>query len=255
MASCVTNIAEFLAENGTLDVSDKYKQLMADSLGDGSLYERVKDTYQELFKDLNVSESEKLNLVASNIANMANTISAQAMTTAISWAQQERDAAYNLAYVKAQTELLLAQKELTAEQVCKAQNETELTAAQLAEVLAGTIRQDSLAAAQTSKTEADKYALLADAFRKSGKVNIGADIDGVEKGLTGDVDGYTETQDKFLARQILSFEDSKRNHAANAASQLIGQMLSAEIDLDPNDTKFNTWQTAMDYLITNTPQV
>lgn len=255
MASCVTNIEQFLAEDGVLSVSDKYKQLMADSMGEGSLYERAKDSFLELFEDLNVSESEKLTLISSNIANMANTISAQAMTSALSWAKEERDAAYNLAYVKAQTELLLAQKELTAEQVCKAQNETQLTAAQLAEVLAGTIRQDSLAAAQTSKTEADKYALLADAFRKSGKVSIGNDTDGVEKGIAGDVDGYTETQDKFLARQILSFEDSKRNHAANAASQLIGQMLSAEIDLDPTDTKFNTWQTAMDYLITNTPQV
>lgn len=249
MASCTTNIDQFLAENGDLAVSDKYKQLMADSIGEGSLYERVKDTYLELFEQLNISESERLQLVASNIANIANTISAQAMNTAISWAKEERDAAYQLAQLKAQTELVLAQKELTAEEVCKAQNETQLVAAQLAEVLASTTRQDALNAVQVEQIEAQKYAQLAESYRKSGKIIIGADTDGEIKGLSGDSFGHTYEQTQLLNRQIQSFTDSLRNHCVNGGASLFGQMLSAEVPINKDtDPAYLAWLSSLQYL-------
>lgn len=252
MATCGTPVEAFLAQDSTLNVSEKYKQLMQDSLGEGSLYERTKDSFYELFDKLNVSESEQLTLVASNITSLANTLSAQAMTTAIAWAKEERDAAFQLAHTKAQTELILAQKELTTEQVCKAQTETQLAAAQLAETLAATIRQDALNAAQVEQVEAQRYAQLAEAFRKSGKVNVGTDTDGVIKGLSGDVSGHTNKQVELLDRQIVSFEDSKRNHCANSAASLFGQMLSAEVPIDKaTDPAYQAWLSSIQYLAQN----
>jgi len=248
MASCSNSIEAFTGQNAELNVSDKYIQLMEDSLGEGSLYERVKDTYFELFKDLNISEEEKIQLVANNIANLATNITAQAMNTAIMWAKEERDGVYQLAQIKAQTELTLAQKELTSEEICKTVAEGELVAAQKAEVLAATIRTDELNAAQIKSTEATIYSTLAESYRKSGKVVISTDTDNVLKGTSGDLAGYTYKQDKFIDRQIISFEDSKRNHAANSSAQLIGQLLSAEIPIEETDTAFLLWKSSMEYL-------
>lgn len=248
MASCSNDIDNFLAQDGTLNVSDKYKQLMNDSLGDGSLYERTKDTFFELFKDLNISEAEKLQLVANNISNLTVNISNQAMTTALAWEKEERDGAYQLAQIKAQTELTNAQYELTAEQICKTINEKELLVAQKEEVLAGTIRQDNLIASQIELQKADIVSKLSDNYRKSGVVNIGLDADGQLKGLSGDENGYTYQQDEFIQRQVISFEDSKRSHAANSSAQLIGQLLSAEVPITETDTAFIQWNNAMTYL-------
>lgn len=248
MASCSNNIEIFVAKEASLDVSSKYTKLMQDSLGEGSLYERVKDTYFELFKDLNVSEQEKLELVASNIANLATNITAQAMNSALMWAKEERDGAYQLAQIKAQTELALAQKELTAEQICKTVAEGELVAAQKEEVLASTIRTDNLTNSQIKSTEATVYSTLAEAYRKSGVVLTSTDTDGVLKGTSGDLSGYTYKQDKFIDRQVISFEDSKRNHAVNSSAAVIGQLLSAEVPIEETDTAFILWKNAMEYL-------
>ena len=272
MATCNPTIDSFAAEAATLAVSEKYKQLMQDTLSDESIYTRAKDTFAELYRDLDVSENEKIQIITNNIIQLTTSLSAQAMTSALAWAKEERDGAYTLAQTKAQTELVHAQKELTAQEICKAEKETALACANIEAIKAGTIRENGRVAtydadgctpltlhdeglryAQEKQLDAQKYQILADAFRKSGVVTVGTDADGVEKGTAGDTDGYTIAQELFVERQIKSFEDSKRNHAANASSQMLGQLLSAEVPITETDTAFVVWKTAMDYLNTNTP--
>jgi hypothetical protein len=107
---------------------------------------------------------------------------------------------------------------------------------------------------QKAVYQAQAYAALSDAYRKSGVVQIGTDGDGTIKGLSGTSTGYTDAQDKYARRQILSFEDSKRSHAVNALSQTIGQLLATDIVPD-QATIINKFNAAIDYLNSNTPAV
>ena len=113
-----------------------------------------------------------------------------------------------------------------------------------------TLADEGLKFHQTRQVEADTYGRFADAFRKSGVVQIGTDIqDSVLKGLSGDEDGYTWQQMQNAERQRIAYEDSKRNHVANSTASMIGQMLAAEIA--PNETDIDRWRDAVDYLNSN----
>lgn len=269
MASCSPSINSFIAADGSMEVVEKYKLLMQATLSDESIYTRAKDTYFQLFKDLQLTEKEKAQIVAENITTMALNISNSAMGSAVTWAKEERDGDYTLAKVKAETELVLAQQELTAEQICKMQKETELECAKIEATIAASIRENGRASTykdvaecrpetlyeeglkyhQQKLVEGQTVQVHSDSFRKSGVVTLGTDSnDNVYKGLSGDDDGNTNEQTKFTTRQTIAFEDSKRNHALNGASQTIGQMLSAEIPPENTDNYMIAFAKSMDYL-------
>lgn len=269
MATCTTTIDAFLAVDGTLDVIDKYENLMKTTVGDDSIYMKAKDTMYYLFKDLQITEAQKAEIVAGHVAQMTNELSKSAMDIALSWDKDERDGAYALAKVKADTEVALAQYELVKSQICKTDKETALACAQITATTSASVRENGRVLAygddgctveslqdeglkyhQTKQVEADTYARFADAFRKSGVVQIGVDIsDGETKGLSGDEDGYTWQQMQNAERQRIAYEDSKRNHVANSTASMIGQMLSAEIA--PVETDIAKWRDAIDYLNTS----
>lgn len=271
MADCNVTIPSVILEDGTLDVVSKFKTLTDEALGTNSIYMRAKDTFKELFDGKKISEAEYAQVASQFISQLAVATTQQVMTGAIQWAQAENDNPYNQAKVKADADLALAQIERTKAEICKIEKEAELQCANITATLATSIRKNGRVAtsdvnnpcvpltlmnegtelAQAKAIDAQKYATLADAFRKSGVVTIGTTADGVEKGTTGDNAGYTDAQEEFARRQVLSFEDSKRNHAVNAMSQMIGQMLSAEVA--PEAADINRWRTGVDYLLTTTP--
>ena len=253
MSSCGIIIDDFQREDGDLDVSSKYIQLMQDSLSEDSLYMRAKDTFSVIFNDLQLTEKEKAQLVSEHVASMTTSLSGAAMQTALSWVKEERDGEYTLAKVKAETEIALAQKEKVAEEICQLQKQTELTCAQILATVSGSFREngrpssyeldgctpialedEGLKYEQTKLAQATTYQTHADAFRKSGVVTIGPDAnDNIVKGRTGDNDGYTYQQSLNAERQRQAYEDSKINHLLNATGVVTGQMMSAEVNPDP----------------------
>ena len=271
MSTCNVASDDFEREDGTLDVSVKYKQLMQDTLSDDSLYLRAKDTFKVVFDDLQSNELQKAELVSQHIASMAISLSSSAMQTALSWSKEERDGAYTLAKIKAETEVALAQKELVAEQICQMQKDTELKCAQILATVSGSFRENGIPIGyeadgcrpiglddtglkyhQTKQVEAATYQAFADAYRKSGIVQIGTDIqDNVTKGLSAPVDkitsGYTNQQTLNAERQRQAYEDSKMNHMLNSTGVVTGQMLSAEIA--PPDWLIENMKTGMDNLL------
>ena len=253
MNSCNTQIDPFLKEDAELDVSSKYKQLMQDTLSSESLYTRAKDTFKVVFDDLQLTEKDKAQLVSEHVASMTTSLSGAAMQTALSWEKEERDGAYTLAKVKAETEVALANSEKIAEEICKMQKETALVCAQITATISGSFRDNGIPTGyeadgckptglddtglkyeQTKLAQATTYQTQADAFRKSGVVQIGIDIsDNMFKGLSGDTDGYTYQQSLNSERQRQAYEDSKINHLLNAVDVVTGQMMSAEVNPDP----------------------
>ncbi len=271
MSSCNPVIDPFQAVDAKLDVSSKYKQLMEDSLAEDSLYMRMKDTMYQQFKDLQLTEKEKAGMISDFMTKYTVDLAKYAMSQGMDWAKEERDGAYTLAKIKADTETAQAQVLLVAEQICKAENETALICAQTTSTTAGSIRENGEVATfaedgctpltlkdegvkyeQTQQIIADTYTRFADAYRKSGVVQVGIDAqDSVKKGLSGDDAGYTNQQTKNAERMRLAYEDAKRQHVANSTASMIGQMLTAEIA--PNQADVQRWRDAVDFLNTCDP--
>lgn len=273
--SCDVTVDSFIAVDGELDVIDRYEKLMTATMADESLYIRAKDTIKALFDELEIPAPDKAKYSLEYISNMSIQLSSSAMQTALEWAKTEKESNYSLALIKAQTEKALADKEVAKESICHMIKTTELTCAQTEATIAGSIRDNGSVAAydtgtckptslaneglkynQTQQVKAATYQTFADAYRKSGVVQIGTDSnDQVYKGLSGGtesiVDGYTNQQSLNAERQRIAYEDSKRNHAANSAASMIGQLLSSETLSSSNDADVQRWRNAVDYLNTS----
>jgi hypothetical protein len=179
--------------------------------------------------------------------------------------------------MKADTETAVIGQELVKEQICEIRSKTDLLCVQTEATLSGTIRDNGRVATydpenpckpialmdeglkfqQTKQVEAATYQIFADAYRKSGVVDIGIDTtDNVRKGLSGtthqthgETAGYTAQQTANAERQRIAYEDSKRNHAANSSASMIGQLLAADVfDKDAHGPDVNRWREAVDYL-------
>lgn len=268
MATCNITLPNTILADGTLDIVSKFRTLTDEALGTNSVYMRAKDTFKELFDGKKINESEYAQLASQFISQLAVATTQSIMQGAMQWAQSEKEMAYSLAGTKAQADLTLANIEKTKQEICRIQKDIDLQCANITATLATSIRKNGRVATygpdgctptslydegteiqQAKAVEAQKYSILADTYRKSGIVDIATTVDGIEKGVAGNEAGYTNAQEKFARRQITSFEDSKRNHAVNAMSQMIGQMLSAEVA--PKEEDIDRWRTGVDYLLTN----
>ncbi len=271
MSSCNVILDDFISQDATLDVSGKYIQLMQDTLSDDSLYIRAKDTFKVIFDDLQLTEIQKAELVSQHVAGMTSQLSGAAMQTALSWSKEERDGAYMLAKIKAETELTMAQALKAEEEICLTQKQTEKMCADITATISGSYRENGIPTGyeadgckptglddtglkfhQTKQVMGATYQIYADAFRKSGIVQVRTDTsDDVIKGMVGDDDGYTNQQSKNAERQRIAYEDSKLNHAANSSATMIGQLLSSETLSTNNAQDIDLWRETVAKL--NTP--
>ncbi len=269
----VTPISPGPSTEIVLDVIPKIKKLMTASLGEDSIYERSKKTIWELSKDLNMTEAQRMDIVAGQITQMTVGITAGLMQQGLAWAKEDATIGYETAKMKYEAELTATKAKTEAYNACKTESEVELVCANITATIAGSIREngkvlsyddtnkcipkalvdEGLKYEQTLQVDASRYQILADAYRKSGIVQIGTES-GTTKGIDGDREGHTYAQSAVAHRQVLSFEDSKRNHAVNASSQTIGQMIAAEAPLD--DQIVQNYNKGMEYLLTDsTPTV
>ena len=273
MGTCTVTLPDTVLEASDIKVIEKITELTNAALGAESIYMRAKDTFKELMDGRKISESEYATVASQFVGQLAAQTTQTVIGGALEWAKSEKEMAYSLALVKGQITGIHAANEKIKHEICLLDKEEALRCAQITATLAGSIRDNGRVATtdvnnpcipltlhdEGSKFEqalfiqSQKYANLADAYRKSGIVTIGTTADGVNKGISGDNTGYTDAQEEFARRQVLSFEDSKRNHAANSMAQMIGQMLSAEVAPDAADV--NRWRAAIDYLLANTPAV
>jgi len=266
MSSCNVVIDPFAREDSKLDISEKYLRLMQDSMHSDSLYTRAKDTMKVLFEDLQLTEKEKAGLAVDYVTKITVDLSKYAMSSALTWSKEERDGAYALAKLKADTEVSLAQAVKVEEEICLIQSQVKAQCASTMSTVSGSFRENGKPIGyeadgctptgldetgvkwhQSRQAEADAYSRYADAYRQSGVVLIGNDMqDGVKKGLSGDADGQTYFKQKNTERLIVSYEDSKRNNAANSSATMIASMLSSEIA--PNEDDVQRWRDAIDFL-------
>lgn len=247
--ACNEEINFPIGMSGTLDVVDKYKELMTATLGADSLYEKSKDTFYEVFKDLEIDAEEKAQIVAESISKMAIQMSSTAMQTALGWSKEERDGYYTTGLTYAQTLKAQADAEVSRIEVCKAEAEVELTCAKTTSTLAASIRENGRVSSWEDGSTCKPLTLLDENLKYNQTLMVIQQTDSMSQ---EDIrKNAKNTEDiLFSERQRQSFEDSKRNHAANAASQMISGLIASEIPLDDEAAMIAYWTSAMEYLTT-----
>ncbi len=273
MATCNETPVVATPKDIKLDVIAKYQALMKASVGPDSIYEQSKTTLLVLSEEFNLTEKERMDVVAGQITQMAVGISGSAMNTALAYAEKDIMAGYDATLKEAQASKTLTDAKVAAMQICLTEKEVDLKCAQITATLSGSFRDNGRPTAyestdkcipvglkdeglkfeQTMQVDASKYQILADAYRKSGVVAIAYDGDNQLKGVNGNLFGHTYSQTNIAERQVISFEDSKRNHACNASAQTIGQIISAEGTID--DALLQVYMDSLTYLTQNSPDV
>lgn len=79
-----------LSLESNLDVVSKYNELLAQTVGENSLYIKTKETLDEYFKDNNMTAVDKANLVSSTLSNITIQCTQAILNAALEWAVQEK---------------------------------------------------------------------------------------------------------------------------------------------------------------------
>ena len=80
-----------IAVSTSLDVIDRYRELVEASLDGDSIYIRAKETVERLYENSDMTDAKKAEVIANTIASMANSISASSMQLALQWESQEAE--------------------------------------------------------------------------------------------------------------------------------------------------------------------
>jgi len=194
MSSCGVSIPSVPEGKSDLKVSEKYLQLMQDTLSDDGLYVRAKETLFQQFKDLQITEEVKAKIVAEFVSKFSIDMSAQAMNAAIAWAKEERDGGWALALAEAKANLTAAETAKITEEIGVIEKDIALKCAQVEATIASSLRENGAVALydsenqckplilkneglkyyQTKQVQADSYRIAADTYRKSGVVDVGS---------------------------------------------------------------------------------
>lgn len=89
-----------------LDVADKYEALVKQSLSGTSAYIRAKETIQDLVDSGAIDEAQKAEIISNIVGSVVNNINSSSMSTAMAWAQAEKDIALKKLELAKQLDIL-----------------------------------------------------------------------------------------------------------------------------------------------------
>ena len=112
-----------------LNVADKYETLVKQSLDGNSAYIRAKETIQDLVNDGAIDESQKAEIISNIVGGVINNITSSSMSTALSWAQSEKDIALKKLELAKQLDIL--DKEILLKDAQKEQVENSVRLAKV----------------------------------------------------------------------------------------------------------------------------
>lgn len=260
-----------------LDVVSIYKELMEASTGQGSVYVHAKETLTDIATSSAMTAQAKSIMIAQTISSIATGITGQAMQAAIAIAKENRDGAYILTkmkadtllvqeqadkvaadneYVVAQTKQLEVEKKISIYNGWKAQAElyrdygvSTYNLSTATEIIGQANFTDYGIKTETiKKAKADVYNTYASGYRTNGYVSLALNADGsIAAGTTGNTDGLAYWQGKVAERQEVAFDDNMRQHVVNSSAAMISMLLSTgeAVDTAPYKT---LWTNAANYL-------
>ncbi len=110
-----------ISVTSTLDVLEKYNNLVKQSLGGESAYIRAKETIQDLVDSGAIDNAQKAEIISNIVGGVVNNINSSSMSTAMAWASAEKDVELRKLELELQLDIL-AQEVLTKEAQTKQLN-------------------------------------------------------------------------------------------------------------------------------------
>lgn len=261
--------------NAEIDVVSKQKALVAEALGPDSAYIRMKENLIDMLERTEIKGTDRAKVIADTIAQMSISITANAMSTGLQWAAQEKEASFKREEMSRTLELLEKQVlkatedaagSITQKQMLQAQmirdygspvlnNDGNVVAlpdeGRIYEMIVG-IKQENenkkdlndQIIAQTDEVYARTHRLIADTYVNHGVYSWTTLQKNGVAGVTKATTGYTTLSD---LQKIVTGEQAKGyaynawGNAASASGGMIGTLVAAEIPgLDPA-TYLNAW--------------
>lgn len=105
-----------------LDVLSKYTKLINEAMSGDSPYIRAKETLEEMFKDNDVPQDSKGEILAGLISSMNTSIMTTSMNTALAWASKEKELEFKKLELEKQLQILKNQIEQTKAEADKIAN-------------------------------------------------------------------------------------------------------------------------------------
>ena len=270
-----------IALSTSLDVIDKYKELVEASLDGDSIYIRAKETIVDVYDDSSMTDKQKAELVSTTIASMASSITASSMQLALQWETQEKELTlkkeeleYNidlmkLAADKAEQETAvseankhLLQAKLLREYGVKTVNaDGDLTLLDDSGLIYEQIRasvQDtankltlnSQIVSQTEEVQARTHKLVADTYVNHGLFTGYTITDNGIANATKVATGYVTLSDmnKQVAKeQAKGYAWNAWSNVATGSAGMIGTLIAAEVPelVDDAQDALTNWSTAI----------
>lgn len=250
-----------IAITDELDVVDKYKELVCESLGSDSTYIRTKETLQEFFDNNNIKDTDKANIISSVLTSLNTALVSASMSTALQWAITEKDTALRKLELAKQLDVLdqdilikesqadIAYRDNIAKQADiirtygapivvsgtvtslpdegKAYQDIELAKQQLENLGKESIILDT----KEKEAEATVHKLIADTYVNYGKYTYTID----NTGLTSITDGTPVSHTPLSTAQLSIAEEQSKGYtynawanAINGASSFLGTAVAGE---------------------------
>lgn len=254
-----------------LSIITTYKELMAASTDQDSVYIKAKETLSALLLGNDLKGTEKAAIISQTISAIASNITSSAMTAAIDIAKHNQVIPYELAKVREDTIYTQEQANKVATDIANAEEDFKTKVYNGWKIQGELVRDFGINAFNLAVTtdivpevqydvygtkyeairqaKANVYNTYASSYRGNGYVTVNLNADGTLAGTTtGDANGLTTAQTAVAVRQEVGFDDNMRQHVANSSASMMSMLLSTEasgIDYAPYLAK---WSTSIDYL-------
>ena len=275
--SISTSTDEFVA----LDISAKYKELVKTALDSEGIYIRTKETLEEIFQNKAMTAKEQSELLVTVLSNLNNTIINSAMGTALAWATKDKE----LTLTKIELEYKLGLINKQTDQVTQSiKTEFATTAARNAELLKnygvlvnseGVVTDSSIdgkidkeillleqekvnkvaeAAVLGSKLKESQVAIhkiVADTYENYGNYSFSTPTDvGISTvtKLSGGHISLSDVQKSISQEQAKGYAYNAWSNGAQAASSMIGALLSSENETALTATDVDLWRSMVQKL-------
>lgn len=266
----------------TLDVENKYEQLVKKSLDGDSVYVRTKETLTELLANNEITQDIKGNVIVQVMANLNNTVVTTAMSTALQWEQAEKSLYLEKYKLEKEIDALIAQTDLsktndliatanlhkTEAEMLRMYGNATLTNGHVTalddnglvfqqieiakEDAANKEKEGILLDAKRNTEYAGIHKIVADTYANYGQYSYGitetGQIENVFRINTTGKASVTDTQIAVAAEQAKGYAYNAFSNAASSAASMIGVMLSTESGSALNAADVNTWRTALNRL-------
>ena len=251
-----------IAITSELDVLEKYKSLIDESLSGSSVYIRTKETLQELFENGNMKDTEKAQIISTVLNSLNTSLVNASMSTALQWAANEKDVALKKLELAQQLDILANEVRLKDAQVEKMLDDSIATQAQTIRMFgtptvvdgdvasladagkvyeeiqmiqqqkANAIKEGVLLDAKKTESQAAVHKVVADTYRNYGSYTFSL----ADSGLTGvsSTHGVYETlsdiQASIAKEQAKGYSYNAWANALTGSASLIGTAMAGAYD-------------------------